>query len=82
MRPFKEGAFLLAKKAGIGIIPIVHTGSENTFPFSSWIMGRAEIRIRVLNEIPAEKVEGLELGSLMELTRERMEGGLAELEGR
>ncbi len=33
MRPFKEGAFLLAKRASTGIIPIVLTGSENTFPW-------------------------------------------------
>lgn len=80
MRPFKEGAFLLAKKTTSPIIPIVHTGSENAFPGSTWIMGNARIRIRVLDEIPAETVEKLSVNDLMSLTRERMEAGLAILE--
>jgi len=80
MRVFKEGAFLLAKKTGCPIIPIVHTGSENTFPGRSWIMGKAHIRIRVLDEIPAETVTKLDVKSLMNLTRESMEAGLSSLE--
>lgn len=80
MRIFKEGAFLLAKKTGCPIIPIVHTGSENSFPGSSWIMGPAQIRIQVLEEIQAETVNKLGVKELMSLTRERMEEGLAELE--
>ncbi|MFO7670012.1 MAG: lysophospholipid acyltransferase family protein [Bacteroidales bacterium] len=80
MGAFKEGAFLLAKKTGCPIIPIVHTGSENTFPGSTWIMGKAHIRIRVLDEIPAHTVSILDVRSLMKLTREIMEAGLAVLE--
>jgi len=80
MRIFKEGAFLLAKKTESPIIPIVHTGSENSFPGSTWIMGPASIRIRVLDEIPAETVKALNVKELMTLTRERMETGIAILE--
>ncbi len=80
MRPFKEGAFLLAKKAGIPIIPIVHKGSENSFPGSSWIMGKADIHIKILDEIPADRVTNLELKVLMAEVREQMEKGLTSLE--
>lgn len=81
MRPFKEGAFLLAKKTGCGVIPIVHTGSEMTFDRGSWsLKGKAPIYIRVLDEIPVTKVERLEVKELMMLTRELMEEGLARLE--
>lgn len=80
MRIFKEGAFLLAKKTGSPIIPIVHTGSENAFPGSSWIMGPARIRVRVLEEIPTDTVNKLSVKELMLLTRERMEKGLSELD--
>lgn len=79
MRPFKEGAFLLAKKTGVGIIPIVHTGSEHTFPRNDWLMGQARIRIEVLEEIPPEKVAELDVNSLMQLAREKMEQGLSTL---
>jgi 1-acyl-sn-glycerol-3-phosphate acyltransferase len=81
MRPFKEGAFLLAKRTGSGIIPIVLAGSENTFPLGKPVpMGRAHIRIRVLNEIPASSVNEMDLKTLMDLTRKRMEEGLEILE--
>ena len=81
MRPFKEGAFKLAKKMGSGIIPIVHIGSEDTFARGSWVLkGRAHIHIRVLDEIPVSEVENLEVKALMDLVRERMETGLAQLE--
>jgi len=82
MRPFKEGAFLLAKKTGCGVIPIVHTGSEKTFDHGSWALkGKAPIYIRVLDEIPVAEVERLEVKELMMLCREKMEEGLARLEG-
>ena len=81
MRPFKEGAFLLAKRTACGVIPIVHTGSENTFDKGSWILkGKAVIYIRVLDEIPASQVEKLEVKELMMLTRKLMEEGLSRLE--
>ncbi len=81
MRPFKEGAFLLAKRTGSPIIPIVITGSENTFPLGSLVLiGNARIRIRVLDEIPAETVTGMEVKALMELVRKRMEEELKQLE--
>lgn len=81
MRPFKEGAFLLAKKMGCGVIPIVHTGSEKTFDRGSWVLkGKAPIYIRVLDEIPPAEVERLEIQELMSLTRARMEEGIHQLE--
>lgn len=81
MRPFKEGAFLLAKRSGCGLIPIVHIGSEKTFDRGSWVLkGKANIYIRVLDEIPAGKIQHLALKEVMALVRKRMEEGLAQLE--
>jgi len=81
MRPFKEGAFLLAKKMKCGVIPIVHTGSEKTFDRGSWILkGKAPIFIQILDEIPVEKVEQMEVKELMILVGEQMEEGITKLE--
>jgi 1-acyl-sn-glycerol-3-phosphate acyltransferase len=81
MRPFKEGAFLLAKKMECGIIPIVHTGSEKTFDRGSWVLkGRARIIIRVLDEIPASKVKEMDIEGLMIATREKMNTALKNLD--
>lgn len=81
MRPFKEGAFLLAKRSGSGIIPIVQTGSEKTFDRGSWALkGKAPIYIRVLDEIPAEEVGKTEVKTMMLKVREIMEQELEKLE--
>ncbi len=81
MRPFKEGAFLLAKKRGCGIIPIVHVGSERTFDKGSWVLkGKAEIHIRILDEVPANKVLEMDVKDMMALVRAQMETGIAALE--
>ncbi len=81
MRPFKEGAFLLAKKMGSGIIPIVHIGSEKTFDRGSWVLkGKTHIQIRVLDEIPAQVVGSLDLKELISMIRDKMETGLAGLD--
>ncbi len=66
---------------GCGVIPIVHTGSENTFDRGSWVLkGKTSIHIRVLDEIPVSEVERLNVKELMILTREKMEEGIARLE--
>jgi 1-acyl-sn-glycerol-3-phosphate acyltransferase len=81
MRSFKEGAFLLAKRSGSGIIPIVHIGSEKTFDRGSWVLkGKANIHIRVLDEIPPDEVEKTEVKDLMIRVREIMEQELNRLE--
>ncbi len=81
MRRFKEGAFLLARRAGAGIVPVVHTGTEKTFHRKSWVLkGRADIRIRILDEIPAEQVTGLQIRELISLVRTRMEEALHQME--
>ena len=81
MRPFKEGAFVLAKKLGCGVIPIVHTGSEKTFDRGSWVLkGKTTIHIRVLDEIPAEEVKKLDVKMLIKMVRMKMVLGIAELE--
>jgi len=81
MRSFKEGAFVLAKKTGCGVIPIVHTGSENTFDRGSWVLkGKTTIRIKVLDEIPPEEVKGLDVHMLLKTVRQRMMDGIEDLE--
>ena len=82
MRNFQDGAFVLAKKMNCGIIPVVHTGTENTFGSGkrSWILaGKTRIRIRVLDEIPAATVSSMDVNELKEYTRRIMEQGLMKL---
>ncbi len=83
MREFRDGAFVLAKRMQCGIIPIVHIGTEKTFPRGkgAWVLkGKTRINIRVLDEIPADQVLSMELGELKSHTRSIMEQAIHELE--
>ena len=55
VKPFKTGAFILAHKMKIPILPIVINGSKNALPKHSLnFNGRHHIRIEVLDAIPYE----------------------------
>ncbi|MEX2371860.1 MAG: lysophospholipid acyltransferase family protein [Bacteroidales bacterium] len=83
MRAFMDGAFVLAKKMGCGIIPIVHTGTEKTFQRgkNNWVLkGKTRIMINVLDEISADDVNSMETEVLKSHVRNLMVRGIAELE--
>jgi 1-acyl-sn-glycerol-3-phosphate acyltransferase len=56
LKTFKHGAFTLALRNGLPILPIVVEGTANALPKRGFVLqGRHEIRIRVLDEIPYAK---------------------------
>lgn len=58
MREFKEGAFVLAKRSRVPILPIVINGSRNALPKHSLSFhGNTHITITVLDEIPVSEFE-------------------------
>lgn len=65
LKPFKHGAFTLALRARVPLLPIVIEGTANALPKRGFVLqGRHAIRVRVLPEIPyaafaGESVEGL-----------------------
>jgi 1-acyl-sn-glycerol-3-phosphate acyltransferase len=53
LRAFKPGAFTLAKRGGVPILPIVIEGTADALPKRGFVLqGRHAIRVRVLDEIP------------------------------
>jgi 1-acyl-sn-glycerol-3-phosphate acyltransferase len=59
LRAFKHGAFTLAQGNGCPILPIVVEGTANALPKRGFVLrGRHAISIRVLDEIPHEKLTG------------------------
>ena len=54
LKPFKHGAFTLAQRAGMPILPIVVEGTANALPKHGFVLrGRHAIRVRVLDPVPA-----------------------------
>jgi 1-acyl-sn-glycerol-3-phosphate acyltransferase len=57
LRAFKHGAFTLAQGCGCPILPILIEGTANALPKRGFVLqGRHAIRIRVLDEIPHERL--------------------------
>ena len=68
LRAFKHGAFTLAQGSGCPILPILVEGTADALPKRGFVLqGRHAIRIRVLDEIPHEKLVGR---PVEEVTRE------------
>ncbi len=60
LRRFKHGAFTLAKKTGAPILPIVIEGTSQALPVKGFVLrGLHRIRIRILDEIPADAWQDL-----------------------
>jgi 1-acyl-sn-glycerol-3-phosphate acyltransferase len=57
LKAFKHGAFTLAQRARVPLLPIVVEGTANALPKHGFVLrGRHAIRVRVLAEIPVERV--------------------------
>ncbi len=78
LKAFKHGAFTLAKKAQVAILPIVIEGTSEALPKRGFVLqGRHEITVRVLSAIPYESFAGLSVESLTEMVRNRIAAELA-----
>lgn len=65
LKPFKPGAFLLAKRARVPILPIVIEGTARALPRRGFVLqGRHEIRVRVLEPVPYDAFADLSVEAL------------------
>ena len=70
VKPFKHGAFTLAQKMKVPILPIVINGTKNALPKNSLnFHGRHAIHIKVLEEIPVERFASLPVAEVAEMVR-------------
>ncbi len=70
LKSFKPGAFILAKKMKVPILPIAINGSKNALPKHSLnFHGKHRIEIKVLDEIPYGDFKALEIDEIAEYVR-------------
>jgi 1-acyl-sn-glycerol-3-phosphate acyltransferase len=75
---FKAGAFELALRSGVPILPVVNDGTAAALPKRGFILrGKQAIRIRVLAPISPPWASGTDAGALTAMTRGRIAGELA-----
>ena len=75
--PFKDGAFRLAIKAGVPVLPLAIAGTRDALAKHDWRFSRAHAEVRVL---PPVETKGLTLKDA-EALKERVRGMIAEARG-
>lgn len=71
MRPFKEGAFVLAKRLQKPVLPVVINGSSNAVPKNSLnFHGKTEVVVSVLPPLPPESFSEESARELADRTRD------------
>jgi 1-acyl-sn-glycerol-3-phosphate acyltransferase len=81
LRPFKPGAFELAKKTQTAILPIVISGTADALPKRGFVLqGRHPVRIRVLDPIPPERVADMSVEQLTVHVHDLIAGEIGEPE--
>jgi len=82
LKPFKHGAFTLALRARVPLLPIVIEGTSDALPKRGFVLqGRHAIRIRVLPEVPYERFAGMSVEDLTEMAHELLRRELNEPAG-
>ena len=77
---FREGAFVLAKRRNVPVLPLVITGSIDTMENDKlYFLRRARINITILDEIPPESFQNSTSKMLATQAREVMESELRRL---
>lgn len=77
IKPFKAGAFMLAKKEKVPILPIAIDGTAQAIPKGRLVVsGNRALSLHVLPEITREEVESLSTKELMALCHQRIASAL------
>ena len=80
MKAFKPGAFILAHKMKVPILPVVISGTNKALPkYSMNVHESQKIIIRVLDEVPYERFEHLSVEETSDMVRELIKKELEEL---
>ncbi len=79
LRPFKPGAFILARKQKLPIVPVVVNGTRNALPKNSLVVREnRDMTLTVLDKIPYEAYGELSVKETAEMVRELIKGHVAE----
>ena len=66
---FKQGAFTLAKEAGVEILPVVMHGTRDVIKKNFMVNWRNVLSVSVLPPISVEQVKSTEMAELIDMTR-------------
>ena len=70
IKRFHDGAFRLAIRAGVPVLPLAIDGTMNAIPKHGWQFGRADVRLDVLPPIPTEGMTEDDVPALRDRVRQ------------
>lgn len=76
---FKGGAFNLAKEAGVEILPVVMTGTNEYLKKNYLVNWRNRVGIRVMKPVSVEQIQSMDVKELSQMVHDDMVKTLAEL---
>jgi 1-acyl-sn-glycerol-3-phosphate acyltransferase len=80
VQPFNEGAFQLAIREQVPILPVVVEGTGKALPSQTWVWGNSrDIQLRVLEAIPVEGRGVKESAALRDAVRQKIVDELSSL---
>jgi 1-acyl-sn-glycerol-3-phosphate acyltransferase len=80
IQPFKPGAFILAKKMRVPILPVAISGTHAALPkYRLVFRGRHQLHVRLLAPIPAEDFRDLSVAELTDRVQRRIAGALNQM---
>jgi 1-acyl-sn-glycerol-3-phosphate acyltransferase len=79
LRPFKEGAALIAIAAGVPIVPVAIQGTRTIMPMGSLRMLPGQVKVRIGTPIPTAELTARDRGKLNQQVRDQVEKMIAEL---
>ena len=74
LKTFYDGAFTLAVRAGVPVLPLAIDGTMDAIPKHGWTFGRADVRLAVLAPVPTEGLTEADVPAL----RDRVRTAIAE----
>lgn len=80
--PFKDGAFKLAVKMQVPVLPLALAGTRDMRPKGSKWFGKANACVKVLEPIPTAGLGEGDVATLREQTRDRISAALPDLRAR
>lgn len=80
--PFKDGAFALAIRAGVPVLPIALAGTRAMRPKHSLWFGKARACATILDPIPSRGLTEADAGELRDQAREAIRAALPDLRAR
>lgn len=83
LQRFTDGAFALAVKHQVPVLPLALDGTSDCLPKETWVFGdRIDIRLKVLDPVPTDGLTPADVGALRERVRGMIAAQLDEWRGK